>query len=94
VKAERFRLPDQVLELAVGLPWCGRRRERALGPPQVSEVFGRAPVRERIGGAAVAARAVAGGCQPEASRLQALRRVEDEGAERLSWGVGTYRNWS
>src|SRR2546426_12816352 len=57
VKSERFRLPHEMLQLAVSLARCARRRERALDAVQV---------RYELGGRFVPASRLPPPCRPQA----------------------------
>src|SRR3989442_8022598 len=57
VKSERFRLPHEMLQLAVSLSRCARRRERALDAVQV---------RYELGGRFVPASRLPPPCRPQA----------------------------
>src|SRR2546427_11613608 len=57
VKSERFRLPHEMLQLAVSLSRCARRRERALDAVQV---------RYELGGRFVPASRLPAPCRPPA----------------------------
>src|SRR3989454_5417915 len=57
VKSERFRLPHEMLQLAVSLSRCARRRERALDAVQV---------RYELGGRFVPASRLPAPCRPQA----------------------------
>src|SRR2546426_3212332 len=57
VKSERFRLPHEVLQLAISLSRCARRRERTLDAAQV---------RYELGGRFVPASRLPPPCRPKA----------------------------